>query len=144
MRRAVLTLFVVCLLTPAAAIAQSPRAPAAAGDVRVIVTFRDDARLDSYASAFVADERLQDRARFGYHSRSVLGAIMTLERRHGFRARAFYSAALRGFAATMTPQTAARLAADPLVGAVERDDPVSLPRRSAAQRRAPRSSTGAS
>src|SRR4051794_38943579 len=127
MRRGVLTLFVVCLLMPGAAIAQSPRAPAAAGEVRVIVTFRDDARLDSYASAFVADERLQDRVRFGYHSRSVLGAIMTLERRHGFRARAFYSAAIRGFAATMTPQMAARLAADPLVAAVEADDPISLP-----------------
>ncbi len=127
MGRAVRAFFVVCLLTPAAAVAQDLAAPAPAGQVRVIVTLRDDAKLDSYASAFAADERLQDRARFGYHSRPVLGAIMTLERRHGFRARAFYSSAIRGFAATMTPAMAARLAADPLVGAVEADDPISLP-----------------
>ena len=127
MGRVVRACFVVCLLTPAAAIAQDLAAPAPAGQVRVIVTLRDDAKLDAYASAFVADERLQDRARFGYHSRPVLGAIMALERRHGFRARAFYSSALRGFAATMTPEIAARLAADPLVRAVEPDNPITLP-----------------
>lgn len=127
MGRAVRAFFVVCLLTPAAAVAQDLAAPAPAGQVRVIVTLRDDAKLDSYAGTFVADERLQDRARFGYHSRTVLGAIMALERRHGFRARAFYSSAIRGFAATMTPAMAARLAADPLVGTVEADDPISLP-----------------
>ena len=127
MRPIVRALVFACLLTPAAAIAQDLAAPAPAGQTRVIVTLRDDAKLESYAAAFVADERLQDRARFGYHSRPVLGAIMALERRHGFRARAFYSSALRGFAATMTPAVAARLAADPLVRSVELDEPVSLP-----------------
>src|SRR3954453_9473983 len=68
-------------------------------DPRVIVILRPDAALDRYAGAFVYDDRLQDTARFGYHSRAVLGAIMTLERRHGFRATAFYSRALKGFSA---------------------------------------------
>ena len=126
MRCVVRALFSCCLLTIAAAVAaQDVAAPA--GQRRVIVTLRDDVKLDTFASAFVADERLQDQARFGYHSKAVLGAIMALERRHGFRASAFYSRALRGFAATVTPAVAARLAADPMVRAVEPDDPVALP-----------------
>ena len=71
--------------------------------------------------------RRQDRARFGYHSKAVLGAIMMLERRHGFRARVFYSSAIKGFAATITPAVAAKLSADPLVLSIEADDPISLP-----------------
>jgi subtilisin family serine protease len=93
---------------------------------RVIVIFRPDALLDRFAGAFVYDDRLQDTARFGYHSRAVLGAIMTLERRHGFRASAFYSRALRGFAATLPAAVLARLAADPMVLAIEPDEAFSL------------------
>ncbi len=117
---------VACVLAPVSAIAQDVMSPPPAGQMRVIVRLRDDVKLDSYASAFVADDRLQDRARFGYHSRPVLGAIMSLERRHGFRARAFYSAAIKGFAATLTPAVARQLAADPLVLSVEADAPIAL------------------
>src|SRR5205085_2571622 len=39
---------------------------------------------------------------------------------------AFYSRALRGFAATLTPASLAKLAADPLVLAIEQDDPFNL------------------
>jgi subtilisin family serine protease len=119
-------LLFACLLTPVPSFAQDLMAAAPAGQRRIIVTLRDDVSLDAYAGAFVADDRLQDTRRFGYHARPVLGAIMTLERRHGFRASAFYSRALKGFAATVTPAVAARLAADPLVLAVEPDDPVTL------------------
>ncbi len=100
----------------------SPAAPA-----RFIVTLRPGAALDAQASAFVPDARVADQRRFGYHSRAVLGAIMALERQYGFRSTAFFSRVLRGFAAPLTPQLAARLAADPLVLAVEPDAPVSLP-----------------
>ena len=126
MVRAGCAFLVACMLAPAAAFAQNNAAPAAAGETRVIVTLRDNAALGSYAAAFVADDRLQDSARFGYHSRPVLGAIMTLERRHSFRARAFYSRALKGFAASVTPAVAARLAADPMVLSVDADNPISL------------------
>jgi subtilisin family serine protease len=115
-----------CLLMPVAAFAQDVAAPAAATGTRVIVRLRDDVELASYTAAFVADDRLQDTARFGYHSRPVVGAIMALERRHGFRARAFYSRAIKGFAATITPAVAARLAADPLVLSIEPDNPITL------------------
>jgi len=90
------------------------------------VTLRAEAGQDGYASAFAYDERLQDTNRFGYHSRAVLGAIMTLERRYGFRATAFYSRALKGFAATVPPGVLARMAADPLILAIEQDDPFNL------------------
>jgi subtilisin family serine protease len=115
-----------CLLMPVAAFAQDVAGPAAATGARVIVRLRDDVELASYTAAFIADDRLQDTARFGYHSRSVVGAVMTLERRHGFRARAFYSRAIKGFAATITPAVAARLAADPLVLSIEPDNPITL------------------
>jgi len=127
MRRLVRALCFVCLLAPAAAFAQDVFAPVPAGQMRVIVRLRDDVKLDGFAAAFTADDRLQDGKRFGYHSKSVLGAIMSLERRHGFRARAFYSAAIKGFAATVPSAVAARLAADPLVLSVEPDNPISLP-----------------
>src|SRR4051794_17035100 len=114
MNRVSRTLLFVGLLMPVTAFAQDLAAPATATDARVIVRLRDDVALAGYAAAFVVDDRLQDTARFGYHSRPVIGAIMTLERRHGFRARAFYSRAIKGFAATISPAVAARLAADPL------------------------------
>jgi subtilisin family serine protease len=126
MVRAGCAFLVACVLTPAAAVTQNIAVPPAGAERRVIVTLRDDAALGSYAGAFVADDRLQDAARFGYHSRPVLGAIMTLERRHHFRARAFYSRALKGFAATITPAVAATLAADPLVLSIDADNPIAL------------------
>jgi subtilisin family serine protease len=124
MVRRAAALLLLLLSFPAASGAQTvavrPR------ESRVIVIFRPDALLDRFAGAFAYDERLQDTARFGYHSRAVLGAVMTLERRHGFRATAFYSRALKGFAATLPAAVIARLAADPLVLAIEPDEAVTL------------------
>ena len=71
MIRAGCAVLVACMLAPAAAFAQNNAAPAAPGETRVIVTLRDSAALASYAAAFVADDRLQDSARFGYHSNAA-------------------------------------------------------------------------
>jgi len=122
-RRAVALLLLV-LSFPAASGAQT--VAARPRESRVIVVFRPDALLDRFAGAFAYDDRLQDTARFGYHSRAVLGAIMALERRHGFRATAFYSRALKGFAATLPAAVVAKLAADPLVLAIEPDEAITL------------------
>jgi len=124
MIRRAAALLLVLLSWPAVSRAQT--VAARPRDSRVIVIFRPDVSLDRFAGAFVYDERLQDTARFGYHSRAVLGAIMTLERRLGFRASAFYSRALKGFAATLPPAVVARLAADPLVLAIEPDEAITL------------------
>ena len=117
------------ILSAAAFLALSARAPAQQNDTarqRVIVTLRDDAPLDGYAGAFTADERTRNPLA-AYHSHAVLGAVMSLERAHGFKARAFYSRALRGFAAALTAAQRERLAQDPLVATIEADMPISLP-----------------
>src|SRR5690242_7142745 len=113
MIRSAAALLLLFVSFPAASGAQT--VAARPRESRVIVIFRPDAAIDRFASAFVYDDRLQDTGRFGYHSRAVLGAIMSLERRHGFRATAFYSRALKGFAATLPPAVLAKLAADPMV-----------------------------
>ena len=114
---------VLVLLVPSASRTQA--APAAATS-RVIVQLRDDVRFDAFTGDWRPDARLADPVRHGYHSRGVIGAIMALERRHGFRADAFFSRAVKGFAARVTPAQQARLAADPMVATVEPDAPVRL------------------
>ena len=119
----------VALLFAIACIAGATGAPAQlnqTGLQRVIVTLRDDVPLDAYAAAFVPDARTQN-PRAAYHSRSVVGAIMSLERAHGFTARAFYSRAIRGFAASLTAAQRDGLARDPLVASIEADIAISLP-----------------
>lgn len=103
----------------------APAQRADGGRSRFIVQLRPDVDLTAFAADFRADERTAD-PRAGYHSRSVLGAIMALERQHGFRSDAFFSRALRGFAAVLTPQQRDRLAANPLVAAIDPDTPVTL------------------
>jgi subtilisin family serine protease len=121
-RAAALLLLLVSVSAAAGAqtVATRPR------ESRVIVIFRPDAAIDRYAGAFVYDDRLQDTARFGYHSRAVLGAIMSLERRYGFRATAFFSRTVKGFAATLPPAIVAKLAVDPMVLAIEPDEAIRL------------------
>lgn len=100
--------------------------PGGQGPSRVIVQFKDGVAFDRYLPDYRPDPRLADAQRHGYHSRGVLGAIMALERRHGFRADAFYSRALKGFAAPVTDAQRRRLEADPLVASVEADEPIAL------------------
>jgi subtilisin family serine protease len=93
---------------------------------RVIVQFKDTVAFERFEAEFRPDARLADARRHGYHARGVLGAIMALERRHGFRADAFYSRALKGFAAPVTAAQRRRLEADPLVATVEADEQIAL------------------
>jgi subtilisin family serine protease len=92
---------------------------------RYIVQLKDAVDLSPFTSAFSADERTSN-PRDSYHSRAVLGAVMALERQHGFRSEVFFSRAIRGFAAVLTPEQRERLAAHPLVATIEADTPVTL------------------
>jgi subtilisin family serine protease len=92
---------------------------------RYIVQLKDAVDLSAFTAAFTPDERTAD-PRAAYHSRAVVGAVMALERSHGFKARAFFSRAIRGFAAELTTQQRDRLAAHPLVAVIEADTPITL------------------
>lgn len=123
----------VLLLTPMFILSAPGAAPAQRGDqarTRVIVQLHEDVDLSQFSVQFAEDERTRH-PRAAYHSRNVVsrnvvGAIMSLERRHGFRSTAFYSRALRGFAATLTAAQRQRLEADPLIKTIEPDMPVTL------------------
>lgn len=104
--------------------AQQPR--------RYIVQFRADVAFGDHIVDYADDARFNS-ARHRYHARGVLGAMMALERRHGFRADSVFSVALKGFAGPLTPGQVRRLRADPLVLSIEPDDPVSLAPVAAAQ-----------
>lgn len=108
--------------------ASAAGAPAQRADdprARFLVQLKDGIDLSAFATAFVGDERTEvPQAR--YHSRAVLGAIMALEREHGFRSAVFFSRAIRGFAAVLTPRQRERLAAHPLVATIEPDTPITL------------------
>lgn len=93
---------------------------------RYVVQFGSDVAFDDFTADYTDDERFSV-SHHRHHPRAVLGAVMALERRHGFRADAVFSRALRGFAGVLTPGQLRRLRADPLVGTIEPDDPVSLP-----------------
>jgi subtilisin family serine protease len=118
--RVLATLTLALLLPSTGAVAQRPAH-------RIIVEFRDDAALDGFAAGYRADGRAAQAPHiFRYQSRAVLGAITALERQHGFRAHAFYSRAIRGFAAVVTPAQRAALERHPLVKTVEDDRPVQM------------------
>lgn len=99
--------------------------PAANTRTRVIVTLKAATDLAPFERDFAHDERTR-RPSAAYHSRAVVGAVMSLERRHGFRADAFFSRALRGFAASLTRAQIDALSRHPLVERIEADDPVSV------------------
>jgi subtilisin family serine protease len=125
MRVAAALALAVAVITPVAVTeAQQPR--------RYIVQFKADVAFEDFAAEYTDDVRFNV-ARHRYHTRGVLGAMMALERRHGFRADAVFSAALKGFAGPLTPGQVRRLRADPLVVSIEPDDPVSLAPVAAAQ-----------
>jgi subtilisin family serine protease len=88
----------------------------------MLVEFKDDPRLSDYRNQFTpADERFRDRRATGYHDAAVIGAVMSMERQMGFRSAAFFSRAVRGFAAELDAQQIQRLKNHPLVKAVEPD-----------------------
>jgi subtilisin family serine protease len=119
-----------CLAALAAAAAAQPASGARA---RVVVTLKSATDFAAFEREFVSDERTA-RPSAAYHSRGVVGAVMSLERRHGFRADAFFSRALQGFSASLTPAQREALARHPLVERIEADNPISLfPIRTAAQ-----------
>jgi subtilisin family serine protease len=93
---------------------------------RVIVQFRDDAVFNAFAADYADDERTAQQGQSTYHRRDVVGAAMALERTLGFRATNFYSRALKGFAATVTPAQRRALEASPLVQFVERETVIAL------------------
>jgi subtilisin family serine protease len=115
----------VCL--SAAALLLSNGGTSAQVSSRFIVQLRSTVAFDQFADAFAPDERFRSATLNGHHRRSVAGTIMWLERQHGFRAERFYTRALHGFAATLTPAQLRRLAADPMVERIEPDEVVALP-----------------
>lgn len=124
MRFAVRTL-ALAVLSVAALASPSQAQSDADPRTRVIVTFRNDVSFAAFEREFVADQRTRNPT-LAYHSRAVLGAVMALERRHGFRAEMFYSRALQGFAAVLTGPQIRALATDPMVQAIEPDVPLRI------------------
>jgi len=115
----------VGLLTVATLVAVSATSISAQPSRRYIVQFKADVAFDDHLAEYTDDGRFSsDRHR--YHARGVVAALLELERRHGFRADAVFSRALKGFAGPLTPGQLRRLRADSLVATIEPDDPVSL------------------
>ena len=107
----------VSLLTASAATAVSGQRPLEP----VIVVFHDDAPFKSLTPC-----RVDARARVNPHAWQdldpfVTGAVHLLERQYGFRCDHVYSAAVRAFAARLTPEQIDALQRDPLVHYIEPD-----------------------
>lgn len=92
---------------------------------RVVVTFKSATDFAAFERDYASDERTR-RPVAAYHSRGVLGAVMSLERRHAFRADAFFSRAVQGFAASLTQSQLRALANNPMVATIEADEPLAL------------------
>src|SRR5688572_339283 len=80
----------------------------------VIVALSDRADFDQFSPGYRPDQRANANPQaWGYLNRGVAGYVQSLERRHGFSAEHVYSAALRGFSATLTPRQIQDLQNDP-------------------------------
>lgn len=99
---------------------------AAQNSARVIVQFREEVEFEAFARDYAEDERTAASGSSTYHRREVVGAAMSLERKHGFRATNFYSHALKGFAARLTPAQRRSVEADPQVKLVEPDEAITV------------------
>jgi subtilisin family serine protease len=88
----------------------------------VIVVLNDDIDFRAYERDFRADERMAGNPdAWGYQRREVVGAVQSLEARHGFRADRVYSHAIRGFAARLNARQMQDLRDDGLVAYIEPD-----------------------
>jgi subtilisin family serine protease len=115
---------VLCAIAVAAMVVSTPLDGIAqrAGASPVIVVLHDDVDYRAYAANFRADERMNaDPVAWGYHRREVVGAVQSMEARHGFKADRVYSHAIRGFAARLNPRQVDDLLNDGLVAYVEPD-----------------------
>lgn len=92
------------------------------GTFPVIVIFHEHAPFRNYRANYRADARASaDPAAWQYLDRDVVGTVMAMEARQGFRADHIFSSALRGFAARLTARQIDALESDPLVDYVEAD-----------------------
>jgi aqualysin 1 len=90
--------------------------------VPMIIVFDDQASFERGGGAYRPDERERlDPQSWLYLDRNVVGVVHALETGLKFRATHVYSAALRGFAAPLTPQQISILESHPLVLYVEPD-----------------------
>jgi aqualysin 1 len=120
MRRAVffITFLSVLALASTAGEAQRP-----AATFPVIVVFREDVSLAKGGSNYHADERAAaDPDAWNYLDHDVVGSVMALERRHGFRADQVFSVAVRGFSARLNGRQIDALEHDPDVDYIEADE----------------------
>jgi hypothetical protein len=98
LRRSILVIVVLLLVNMRVAWAQE-------NSTAMIVVFHEQAAFENFRGAYQADERAYlNPEGWSYLDRNVAGAVQALEAAVGFRASHVYSAALRGFAARLTPQ----------------------------------------
>jgi aqualysin 1 len=115
LRRSILVIVVLLLVNMRVAWAQE-------NSTAMIVVFHEQAAFENFRGAYQADERAYlNPEGWSYLDRNVAGAVQALEAAVGFRASHVYSAALRGFAARLTPQQTSALENHPLVAYVEPD-----------------------
>ena len=120
MRRAA---FIITFLSVLAAASTLGEAQRPAASFPVIVVFRGDASLAAHRGDYRADERAAaDPDAWGYLDHDVVGSVMALERRHGFRADQVFSTAVRGFSARLNGRQIDALERDPDVDHVEADE----------------------
>lgn len=120
MRRAV---FIITFLSALALAGTAGEAQRPAASFPVIVVFRGDVSLAKGASNYHADERAAaDPEAWNYLDHDVVGSVMALERRHGFRADQVFSVAVRGFAARLNGRQIDALEHDPDVDYIEPDE----------------------
>jgi subtilisin family serine protease len=104
-------------MTTTASVAQQPPAT-----FPVIVVFHEHAPFQNYRANYRADARAAaNPAAWQYLNRDVVGTVMAMEARQGFRADHIYSTAIRGFAARLTARQIDDLESDPMVEYVEAD-----------------------
>lgn len=109
--------FVFTFLTASAAFAQRP-----SGNFPVIVVFHEHAPFQNFRANFRADARASaNPAAWQYLDPDVVGTVMAMEARQGFRAEHIFSSAIRGFAARLTGRQIDALENDPMVDYVEAD-----------------------